>query len=110
MGNTMDGEQNGIFGFTRRADPAVEAWRRVCAADEDDAAYTTAIVEFEASKPVTLRGVGLKLKLYWARSDVLSSGDQLTAVGRNLMTAYRKTIEEALGLFAREGKKVGFRL
>jgi hypothetical protein len=106
----MDGEQNGIFGFTRRADPAVGAWRRVCAADEDDVAYTTAIVEFEASKPVTLRGVGLKLKLYWARSDALSSGDQLTAAGRNLMTAYRKTIEEALGLFAREGKKVGFRL
>jgi hypothetical protein len=106
----VGGEQNGLFGVTRRADPAVEAWRQVCAADEDDVAYTAAMIEFEASKPVTLRGVGLKLKLYWTRTDTLSTGDQLTAAGRNLMNAYRKTIEDALGLLAREAKKVGFRL
>jgi hypothetical protein len=49
-------EQNRLFAFTRRSDPAVEAWRQVCEAGENDAAYTTAIIEFENAEPTTLRG------------------------------------------------------
>jgi hypothetical protein len=40
--------------FVRIQDSAIQAWRKVLEAGEDDVAYEAAIVEFEKAVPTTL--------------------------------------------------------
>jgi hypothetical protein len=95
--------------FTRVNDPAVQAWRKVLDAAEDDAAYETAIVEFEKAVPTSPRGVVLKTKVLWQRLRALFQGDQLTPSGRQMMRIFRKTIDDAMVHLARQGRSAGFR-
>jgi hypothetical protein len=90
--------------FVRVNDPAVQAWRKVLEAGEDDVAYESAIMEFENAAPTTPRGVTLKTKLLWQRLNALFQGDQLTSSGRQMMRAFRMTIDNALAHLAKQGK------
>lgn len=95
--------------FVRVNDPAVQAWRKVLEAREDDVANEAAIVEFENAAPTTPRGVTLKTRLLWQRLRALFQGDQLTPSGRQMMGAFRKTIDSALAHLAKQGRYAGFR-
>ena len=95
--------------FVRIQDPAIEAWRKVLEAGEDDVAYEAAILEFENAVPTTPRGVALKMKLLWQRLGALLQGDRLTASGRQMMRSFRKTINDAIEHLAKQGRYAGFR-
>lgn len=90
-------------------DPAVEAWKKVIGAGEDDVAYEAAIEEFEGAVPTTPRGITLKTKLLWQRLGALFQGDRLTPSGRQLMRSFRRTIDDAIAYLAKQGRYAGFR-
>ena len=95
--------------YVRVRDPAVESWQKVTTASEDDVAYEAAIVEFEKAVPTTPRGVTLKTRLLWQRLGALLRGDQLTPSGRQMMKAFRRTIDDAMAYLAKQGRYAGFR-
>jgi len=95
--------------FVQVRDPAVDAWKKVIDAGEDDAAYEIAIMEFEKAVPITPRGVTLKTKLLWLRLRSLFEGDRLTQSGRQALRAFRKTIDDAMAHLAKQGRYAGFR-
>jgi hypothetical protein len=95
--------------FVRIQDPAIQAWRKVLEAGEDDGAYEAAVVEFEKAVPTTPRGLTLKLKLLWQRLGAILQGDRLTPSGRQMMRSFRKTINDAIEHLAKQGRYAGFR-